>query len=410
MITVISGSYASEKETIIEFHNKCYALLDTNLDSAILLANKAELLAKHEEDSYLQAQSLFIKAYAYRMKDDQGKSFISNLKALDLVTNLTSEKEIKLHLELLINTSEILMNHFAYLEAIQYLEKGIELAKQYNIQNRLLLLLYNKGISLKSNGNLEEALDTFNETLTLAYELNDELRILRSLNQKGLTLKDLKSYKSARTTYHEMINFQHSEKYENKYKGQAWHNIAGTYVGENDFERAKNAYLNALSYKMKRNKSEELFITYQDLAETLLKMNQIEEANHYAQLCLPLYSESSLDPDNYKFFNLMSEIAHQRNDSEGVRKYAKLYFEENEKFLNQQREILEVKDRYKMEVLTAGFFSELHADQNISILEKVLWSIAIFFTTILFLTRAYSYIRKRTLSIQINQIKDEGSV
>lgn len=410
MLTVISGSYASEKETILEIHNNCYSLLDTNLDSAILLANKAEGLSEQEEEYFLQAQSLFIKAYALRMKDDQGKAFIANLKALDILENLSDEKSINLSLNLLINTGDILINHYAYPEAVQYLNEGILLAEQHNIQNKLLLLLYNKGMALRYSGRYDEALIIFNQTLTLANELNDGLRILRSLNQKGLTLKDLKKYDDARATHMKMLEFKFSDEPINKYKGQAWHNIGLSYVEEGKPEKAILPYLEAISHKEQDNNPSELFITYLDLSETYLKIGDLEEAKRYAQTCAPLYEQIPLSPDNYKFFNLMSEIAHQRNDSEGVRTYAQKYFDENEKFLEQQREILEVKDRYKMEVLTAGFFSELEANKNMSLMERVLWLLACGFMVFILASRLYSWNKKRLLTLHISRIKDEGIV
>lgn len=410
ILTVISEAFASVKEDIIQIHNLCYKLLDSNLDSAIILANHAEFLAEKEGDEYLEAQSLYIKAYAFRTKEDQGKSFISYLKALNILTNLSSEEITNLKLDLLINTSEILINHYAYSEAIKYLDEGIQITERIGNQKTMLLLQYNKGMALRELGDHKQALNIFNKTLSLAYRLNDELRIIRSLNQKGLTLKDIKRYDEAKLTYQKMISFDYREQSPDKYKGIAWHNVAVIFNEEGDLVEAKEAYSKAAIYKSKRNNPSELFITYLDLSETLLKMNQIEDANHYAQLCEHLYIDCSLKPDNYKFFNLMSEIAYRQNKPKLVREYSQKYFDENEKFLTQQREILEVKDRYKMEVLTAGFFTELNADKNISLLEKVLWTIAILFVGILLITRIYTYLRKRSLSIQITQIKEEGTV
>lgn len=411
LLTTNFSLLASYNKAITTLHNKCYTFLDTNLDSAIILANNAELLAQQNEDPYLQAKSLFIKAYAFRMKDDLGKSFIANLGALELLENSSTENSINMFLDLLLNTGEILLKHYAYPEGIQYFDRGIKIAQQGNIQNRLLLLLFNKGMALRYNGKYDEALATFDQTLRIATELGDELRILRSLNQKGLTLKDLKSYDLARTTHMKMVNFQYNNQSSDKYRGQAWHNIGLSYLEEGNLTSAKEAYEKAIkSFNATNNNSEELFLAYMDLSETFTKLGQVNQAFEYAQLCETLYGKCELSPDNYNFFNLMSEIAHLRNDTKMVRYYAQKYVDENQRFLNQQQEILEIKDRFKMEVLAAGFFSEIEANKNISLLERVLWTIASIFTIIILITKIHTWYKKRSLSLQINLIKEEGPV
>ena len=409
---ILQNALGVKKRDILDLHNQCYSLLKTNIDSAIILSEVAEIEAAKLEDNYLQAQSLYIRSYAYKIKKDLGKSFVLNLKALEFLHHPDSDKTIKTKIELLQNTGLILKQHYAYSESILYYDDGIELALKNGINDNIFLapLYYNKALSLRHTNQLNEALASIDECLKIAINYNDEARILRSLNQKGLILNDLKRFQKARETYSEIIQFDFVKQSPAKFIGQAWHNTALTYLGESHFRMAKAAYQKAIHFKENENKAEDLFISYHDLSETLLNLDELNQASKYAKKCLALYEQCDLDPDNYKFFNLMSEIAYRQNKPKLVREYSQKYFDENEKFLTQQREILEVKDRYKMEVLTAGFFSELHADQNISLLERVLWTVGILFTCILLITRIYTYLRKRSLSIQITQIKEEGTV
>ncbi|WP_258100636.1 tetratricopeptide repeat protein [Marinoscillum pacificum] len=407
---LLSEVIASDKDIIVKLHDKCYSLLDNNLDSAIILAEQAEKLALQENNLFLEAKSLYIKAFAYDAKQDLGKSFVLNLKALELLNKLKSKQASDTRIEILNNTGLILKQHYVYSEAIKYYDEGIDLAIENGNMELLAPLYYNKALALRHNNQLNEALEIIELSLLSAQKAKDESRVLRGLNQKGLILKDLEEFNRARDTYTEIIKYPFEKKSPEKYLGQAWHNIAVTYLNENNLDKAKKAYQKAILIKEQRNKPEDLFITYQDYSQTLLNLSELNEAYSYAQKCLVLYEHCDLDPDNYKFFNLMSEIAYRQNKPKLVREYSQKYFDENEKFLTQQREILEVKDRYKMEVLTAGFFSELHADQNISLLERVLWTVGILFTCILLITRIYTYLRKRSLSIQITQIKEEGTV
>lgn len=401
---------ASALDDIKKFHTDLIRLLQHDVDSALILAEQAEELSSKEQEVYLQAKSLYLKICAYKKKGIHGESFKDNLKAIKLIENLSSDEAALLSINLSLHIGNTLDLHFAHREAIKYLNRGLKIAKKNGQFKECLQLYYTKAMTLRHSQDLQEALHIINLNLKLSRQLKNDLWTLRNLNQKGLILKDLKQYEEARVTYNQIINFPVKHEAETIHLGRSWHNIAITHFEEGSLSLARKAFLQALAYKRIKNSPKDLFITYSDLSKTLLNLDSIDEAYAYAQLCQPIYETLELDPHYYNHFNVMSEIAYRRNDARMVRLYAQKYYNENQKFLLQQKEILEIKDRYQMELLSEGFFAELEADENISLLEQVLWSLAIAFLCILLSIKLYSYLRKRSLSIAINQITEEGLV
>ncbi|MEQ9302342.1 MAG: hypothetical protein RJQ14_00390, partial [Marinoscillum sp.] len=82
LLVLLLSSLAFANKRIEALHQSAYELLDTNTDSAFTLATIALEEAKTNREPYLEAQSLFIQAYIYRMNNNMGESFLANLEAL----------------------------------------------------------------------------------------------------------------------------------------------------------------------------------------------------------------------------------------------------------------------------------------------------------------------------------------
>ncbi|RED92828.1 tetratricopeptide repeat protein [Marinoscillum furvescens] len=398
---------AISSNAIEALHEEAYGLLDDAPDRAMQLADEALRLAERANDNYLQGQSLFIKAYLYRQKDDMGKAFVINLEALEVFKRSSEPKALESRVKVLLNTGEILKKHHVYAQAIKYYNEGIALAKNEDWKRRLVKLHYNKASALHDFGNLEEALEEVDIAKGIAEELNDELRIIRCLNQRGLILKDMKAYDAARTSFQEIINYPFSEISGDVHIGRAWHNIGVTYSDEGRLSGARLAYEEALPW---RTDDRSLFLTYADLSRVYMDLKLTARAQETAALALPLYEKQTLLPENYEFFNTYSQIAFLTGDMAGSHEYSQRYIAENRKFLMLQEEILQVKDQYKMEVLAAGFFTEQQANKTRSQLQNYLWLSVLFFTLIIIFGKIKQRLNRYQLKKQILKIHEDSSV
>ena len=409
-ILYLLNTSATTKEQVIDLHERCYSYLDTNLDSALILSQEAEDISHEQEFDYLEAQSLFIKAYIYRVKDDMGKSFVTNLEALHILNTLETLDAIKTHVQVLLNTGEILKQHYAYAQAVEYYDEGINQALRYELTDWAQRLLYNKAVALKHYGALDEALRAIEQSYELAIRNEDDLRILRSINQRGLILKDQGEFVEARRSFMEIVEHNFNKQSPERHLGHAWHNIGVTYVAEEKLSLALQAYQKALDWRLIKPKASDIFITYLDLADVYYQVGAHSKADSIAELAQSYYDDVSLSPDYYKLFDLRTEISFQLGQLSDVHLYAQRYIDENGKFLVLQKDILQVKDQYKMEVLTAGFFTELDAKQTQSELHRYLLSSVAFFTLIILIGRFRYFWKKWAIKKGLSHIEKDSDV
>ena len=286
--------------------------------------------------------------------------------------NLRDERSPNLFINLFVNTGEILERHFNYEEAIQYYTEGLVIAHNENFNQWIIDLNYNIGYAYLSKGNLVKAVDYIHESYQLAQIEEDEFTIVNSLNLMGLIFNRNQRYDTAALFFNKMLEYDYLNLNINKYKGRAYHNLANTYAQSGDTINAISAFKKALLYKNKRNKPKEIFITENDLAEIYYSLGEYDKAYEMTLSCIEHYDLMLLTPDHYKVFDLARKIKAAINHHQLSNQFANRYFEENERFINQQEKLIEIRDQFKMEILTASFFVELERNKRIDTLNKAI--------------------------------------
>ena len=195
------------------------------------------------------------------------KPFILYLKALELLRPLKDQEPKLTYTKILLNIGAILETHYAYPQAIQYYDEGLDVAEKYKFIDLLLKISYNKSEVLRQIKAYDRALAAIRITFERALSEGDEDMILSSLTQEGLILKDMGRYEEARASYRQIVDFNFNEVAPAAYRGRAWHNIAVTYADEKRYDRAAEAYQKAIHEK-ESGSQHRIFITWMDLGET----------------------------------------------------------------------------------------------------------------------------------------------
>lgn len=410
LLVLLLSSLAFANKRIEALHQSAYELLDTNADSAFTLATIALEEAKTNREPYLEAQSLFIQAYVYRMNNNMGESFLANLEALKVLDNLPSKEAISTTLKLLLNTGEILGFHLAFDQAMHYYNRGIELAKQHDEKGRLIKLYFNKASTQQSNLELENGLETIQLALELSNEVGDERMFIRSLNLKGLLLIELGRHDEAEETFYGIVHHNFRSISPDKYIAIAWHNIGHNLASQEKWSLAQEAYLKALPFRSRETDAEGLFSTYLDLTEVNYFQKNYSRADHFGDLAEELFPEADLEPSNYRLFDLRSKIALKQHNSTRAFEYVQRYYQENMRFLEIQAEILKTRSQYKMEILTAGFFNSTTNMEEQSLLEYVIWLSGLMMCGMILLYRVKNWYVKKSIIKELAKIDSESIV
>ncbi len=357
------------RDCVDNLHDRIYKSLDNNIDSALTLTKQSIQHSKDIDYAYGEGNSLFILGYIYEQKGQPVKAMIEYLKAVLILEKQRDVRSINTHIKTLVNCGQILQSHFKYNEALEYFNQAIALAKTQDLQKRLMIALYNRSSNNHEKKDYASAIQDALASLKVAMKLGDEYMTVNNLNLLGILHMRSGHYETAREYYQGIIDYNFQKLSPSKYVGRAYHNLANSYLTAGDYTTAEKHYQKALEEKQRRNKPTELFATYHDLCQTYLELDNLESSQYMGELANDIYNKMPLKTENYNLYHLLSNVYHKLNDSKKSIEYANLYSEENTMFLDEQQQIIQEKDKFKMDLVLAGFNQEIANNNKISYLQ-----------------------------------------
>jgi tetratricopeptide (TPR) repeat protein len=377
-------------------HKYVYTIMNTEPDAALKLAKESEQSAKKEGYILEEANSIFIQAWVYYHRRETGKSFLHYLSAIELLRPLTHKKpEADLLSLLLSNIGDLVVEHHSTEDAINFYDEGILIATRHQLWKRLTYLHLNKAELLRKEKRPNSAFEDIEMALNYVKKFGDIELLALCMNEKGLIESELKLTDSAITTFQSILELKLATSISHYHYGKAWHNIGHIYSEKGEMYKSMDAFLQSVKIKSHNKDKTQLFITWKNICELHILQENWISALEYGNKAISLYENVTVLPENYRIFEYMSSIYFENGDFIKSHEYAQKFISENSRFLEEQEKMIQVKDQYKMELLTAGFFMESKRDKNESIYFTIISSIVSLFTIVLIagMTRQY-YIKQ----------------
>ncbi|WP_421764018.1 tetratricopeptide repeat protein [Ekhidna sp.] len=395
LFNLFSLFYGYDESAVDQLHQQSYDLLESNLDSALLITDRALNQANNIDYGWGIANSYYIKAYIYDEKNELDKAFLFYLKAEDQLKNKDEERFLKTRIDVILNIGSILRRNSKYDEAIQFYERGLDLISKDDFDKRRANLCFNIASVHQDVGDLNSALNYLTEAATISEKLDYNWLLLKVWNLQGLVFKDLEDYQRSRTFYKKIITLSTSKDIVSK----AYHNMAITYKEEQDFIEADNCLKKALTIKKELGREESLFRTLKELAALKMVEKDWEEAKFYALEAEKLYENVSVRPETFEIYHLLEVIFFANSSYQKSHFYSNSFAEESTRFYNQQTELIALKDAFKSDLILAAFQQEQLSRQQKVFLFK--WIYAILFLSMVIITTLY--IRKSLMKKTIKE-------
>lgn len=409
--TLANGLFAISKKQVDRIHSQVYDLLEKSLDSASSLTDLALQASIELGYEWGEGNSLFLKGYIARERNELSQSIVYYLKAINVLDGLDDEKAVSARIKLLTNCGAILEDHKKFDEAIDYYGQAIELAGQNNLGKRLLVAYYNRASAYFEQGNYQQAGNDASIALEFSKSQSDEFRTLYCFNLLGLIYMNVDQFSLAREYFKKIIDYPFvNVETPSVYMGRAYHNLANSYVREQNNNLAEQYYLLAIEQKQIARDSEDLFISYMDLAELYEKSGSLSDSKDYAVLAYQLYEDIPLNSDYYKIFDILRKISFRARDYELANNYAVTYQLENEKFLQEQRKVLEFKEQFTIDLVIAGFQQEVASNQKISYLNHWIFGLLVISVLVLLAIKLRGHWVRAVIAREINQIENSSVV
>ncbi|MEL6561471.1 MAG: tetratricopeptide repeat protein [Bacteroidota bacterium] len=390
-LLVLFTSNSNTSEVYVEgLFDKAYATLDSNSDSSNYYAERAYAIAVNKGLKWHQANSKFIQGYVHEQNGQYGKAILLNLEAINILKNLSDDRSRKDHVKLLINSGNILRKHFKYEDAHNMYDEALKIASQYPFkgkEDRIIKIHYNKAATYREQGEFDLAVEESLKCHELAVTHSNERMMVSSWNQLGVLHKRNGFFDTAIDYYQAIIDFEFSYIDGSSSRARAYHNLANVYWELNNIEVAKSNFLKAEKIYSTLKRDKDLFLTYKDLGLLYMEEANYDKANTYSSLALNIYDKMPLELDNYQLFKNLSELHFRLGEFEQSKIFTNKYHLENEAFIENRNFIAQQSDKFKIEVVLAGYYEQIRSREQVATLTN--WLIIVLVGALIILGLGY---------------------
>lgn len=387
LLTLIIGNTQSTEERVERLFEQAYELLDSNPDSSYYYAETAFAIADRNNLEWHQAKARFIKGYICKQKGQFSKAIILYLESIDILENLDDQKSKEDHVKILVNCGNILKNHYKFEDAHQFYDRALKLAEQISFKEQILKVHFNKSMAY----GMEERYDLSVEQALICHDLSvkfdDERMRIKTWNRLGSIHYGNKRFQEAEKYFSSIIDYHFNMTDGILHKARAYHNLANVYLEDNAFELAKSNYSNAIALYEQKNYVKGLFAGYRDMTSLFLKSDHLNDAVSTGEKAMQLYDKMPLELRNYQLYKSLSDLYHRLDNHDLSKLYIDKYHMENKEFIENRDFIAQQSDKFKLEVVLAGYKDQIKARKQVASLTN--WLIVVLVIAMIILGLGY---------------------
>lgn len=322
--------------------NKALEIAEEQPEEAIELTEKAFDAARKSQDTFGMILAKSVMGDIGMQIQDYETAYINFSDALEF---LEKSDTVDLY-----NRSSILNNlaiiksiygdhsgsadlyELSHKAAIEYVEKYPEIAEEYGDLRLLVDLPYDRSTELKKDGRYFEAGEILVELWEKSEFRKDTVLLAKVVNELGLIRMENKEYSKAQEFF-AVAAF--GEGVDLSIKATALHNLASSYMLQQDFLKAEQYFAQAL--ELERDMSDEYsqFITMLDQGELAFINNDVSKAITTWESALKVYDDIESYPDLFIVYDWLQK-AYLSRDIEKAALYGGLYTSNIKDWMNIQ--------------------------------------------------------------------------
>lgn len=328
-----------------EFNEKFDKAIEIVYDQpseAIALGMEAYNLVKDAKDYWAMAIAKAGMGYiSYEVGDYKAAygNYLNALQTLERADTVDLSNKVIILNELSLIQSDF-NNHD---ESIDYSKRALDIAKQYvkkhpehardHEQMRWLVdIPYYMAIEYQEKGAHQTAGKILVKLWEEAEDKEDIITYAQVLNELGIAKMNNGEYRDAQEYFGLVVSGKGV--YEED-KSIAYHNLAGTYMEQGNYEKANSYFLIALDMKKELEDDYSQFVTYQDLGELEYRYGDKHKAIEYWETGLSVYDKLQGDPELYSVYNWL-QLAYMDIDVEKAKGFNLEYAKRNSFYVQNQ--------------------------------------------------------------------------
>jgi len=319
--------------------DKYYIISQNNYDSAIILLDSINKIAKKYNDYKITTEVLREKSYIFSERGDFVKSMQLLIKALNIDEKSENSNGLASDLNLigLLNHKQEKLD-----ESLVYFLKAKNEFIKNNDKNGVAMVNGNLGMVYRSKNDFEKALQCYFYSLEFYKNINDKISISLLENNIGNVYKDLKQFDKALEYFKKAESLNKNIKHYYPLIANL-SNIGDVYVEKNKFNIALNYYNEALTIAKNQNSVRLLKDVYLDMSVLYNKQGDFKNAYEFFKKSIVLKDSIMSDKYNNEIAELKVKYESDKKENEN-----KLLIKDNE--LQSER----IKNEKKQKIIFAA--------------------------------------------------------
>ncbi|MBX2842128.1 MAG: sensor histidine kinase [Flammeovirgaceae bacterium] len=265
------------KQDFNELYKKAWGVKEINLDSAILIASSAKIMAQEIDDQMNVAMGYAILGRLFDFGYDLENALKNFEKEQELYGILN---EFKKQADALNRIGSLYKKFHNYEKSLFYFVEALKICDQHIILDTKARILNNLGRLNESLGDYQSAIENYRESCKIKERINDKQGIAVALNNMGLSFLNLEMYDSALFYFNQSKDIFKSEDIPIKL-GMIQNNIGLVLLEEGKFDLAKSSFEKSLISYEYPNNEERGFSPLNNLGEVSRLQGENEKALQY---------------------------------------------------------------------------------------------------------------------------------
>lgn len=336
-----------------------------NLDSAMILANKAYDIAKKYNNLSDIANVYNVYGTIYEQLNQSSKASENYQNALKISSTIKDKKEMLsayLHLGIHCKKTEDITN------SLKYLLEAIKISEEINDSNSEFTININLGSIYERTKDNRKAFECYKKALNINETTNKDENDkaicyykLGKLFHRERQIDSAKKYLMATLKIHEKRNDQEGLIMD-------YANIGGFSYEERDFVNAEKNYLKAIELAINFKDSVRLNTLYSSMGMLAEKQNKLEEALNYFNIGLKYITKKVSRETIMQYYKRISDIyVRQKKYQEALQSYTLYKAWSDSAFnVNEAKKQTELKLNYEFEQTQKKIEAETKAKELIS--------------------------------------------
>ncbi|MDX2173243.1 MAG: tetratricopeptide repeat protein [Bacteroidota bacterium] len=293
------------------------------------------------------AEALNTIGYLFQNKKNPERGLEYYKKSLNILVKLDEKKGIA---TLYNNIAYIYDNQSNNMLAIEYYSKSLSIHESINNKEGIAYTSINIGGIYKKNGNFEKALEFYQKSLKTMRELKNYRGTINALNNVGAVyLKDNKIDEALKCFKEAMFIAKKNDIKESIGLALTYYWLAQTYLKLQNLDFAQDYFNKCIEEFKKNNDLRGLAESYHGLAEVYFRKNDQKKAIEYSALSLKIAKDMGIPQSINKPAHLLYKIYKSQNSPKQALEHYELYITMRDSLSNQESRKATLKTQLKYE-------------------------------------------------------------